>query len=345
MPVDLSNTLVIGITSSALFDMTEADSIFRGQGLDAYTEHQLENAGNPLEPGTGFPLIKAVLKLNEATKGNPNATRRAEVVVASKNSPATSERLYNSIKHHGLDDIQRSFLSGGAPIAPYLNAFSVDLFLSTSIKDVEAALKANIPAALVYAVPANLTDEINQIRIAFDGDAVLFSGESEDIYKKQGLDKFVEHEMAKANIPLAKGPFYKLLKALSFLQVDPQFEGTSPVRIAVVTARSMPTHERVIRTLKAWNVHVDEAFFMGGVSKMPVLKEFKPHIFFDDQDTHCGPASLEVPTGRVPSVLTTNQITLAPKVATDQSIVTPSKVVDSSFDTNQADLNQNDKER
>jgi len=129
----------------------------------------------------------------------------------------------------------------------------------------------------------------------------LFSGESEDIYQKHGLDKFVEHETTKAKIPLPKGPFYKLLKVLSFLQADPQFEGKSPVRIALVTARSMPTHERVIRTLKAWNVHVDEAFFMGGVPKMAVLKEFKPHIFFDDQDTHCAPASTEVPTGRVPT--------------------------------------------
>lgn len=264
MPVDLSRTLVIGITSSALFDMTEADRIFQEQGLEAYTTHQLENAEAPLAPGTGMPLIRAVLKLNQGAAGNPGATRRAEVVVASKNSPATSERLYNSITHHGLKDIQRSFLSGGAPIAPYLEAFSVDLFLSTSMNDVENALEAGIPAALVYAVPENLEDDIAQIRIAFDGDAVLFSGESEAIFQQHGLDRFVEHETTNANVPLPKGPFYKLLKVLSFLQTDSTFGTVPPVRVALVTARSMPTHERVIKTLKRWNVRVDEAFFMGG---------------------------------------------------------------------------------
>lgn len=196
LPVDLSRTLVIGITSSALFDMAEADAVFRDKGLEAYTDFQLAHANEPLPAGTGFPLIRAVLRLNQDAQGNSNATRRAEVVVASKNNPATSERLYNSIKHHGLHDIQRSFLVGGAPIAPYLDAFCVDLFLSTSLEDVEAALSAGIPAASVYAVPASLNEEIGQIRIAFDGDAVLFSDESEAIYQKYGLDRFVEHDKA-----------------------------------------------------------------------------------------------------------------------------------------------------
>src|SRR5262249_51711610 len=155
---------------------------------------------------TGFPLIRAVLRLNEVAKGNPNATRKAEVVVASKNSPSTSRRLYNSIKHHGLDDIQRSFLSGGAPIAPYLEAFSVDLFLSTNKVDVEAALRSKIPAALIYSAPSQLTDDIGQIRIAFDGDNVLFSGEAEDVFQTSGMDAFVLHETQKAHIPLPEGP-------------------------------------------------------------------------------------------------------------------------------------------
>lgn len=312
MPVDLSRTLVIGITSSALFDMTESDRVFRNEGLAAYTDFQIKNADDPLPPGTGFPLVKAVLRLNEATKRNPKATRRAEIVVASKNNPATSERLYNSIKHHGLHDIQRSFLSGGAPIAPYLEAFSVDLFLSTSIADVESALQAQIPAALVYAVPDNLTEDIEQIRIAFDGDAVLFSDESEAIYQKYGLNRFVEHETIKADVPLPEGPFFKLLKVLSFLQADPVYENNPPVRIALVTARSMPTHERVIKTLNLWNVRVDEAFFMGGVAKTQVLRVFRPHIYFDDQDAHCTPAASVVPTGRVPYGVTTVQVTAAP---------------------------------
>lgn len=312
MPVDLSRTFVIGITSSALFDMAEADAIFREKGLKAYTDYQLANANVPLPPGTGFPLIRAVLRLNQDANGNHNATRRAEVVVASKNNPATSERLYNSIKHHGLTDIQRSFLAGGASIAPYLDAFSVDLFLSTSLDDVESALTAGIPAATVYAAPANLNDEIGQIRIAFDGDAVLFSDESEAVYQKYGLERFVEHETVNADVPLPEGPFFKLLKVLSFLQADPQYKDNPPVRIALVTARSMPTHERVIKTLKLWNVRVDEAFFMGGVPKTKVLSVFRPHIFFDDQEAHCVPAALQVPTGRVP-VAVAKQPTLFPE--------------------------------
>jgi len=301
MPVDLSRTLVIGITSSALFDMTAEDRIFQNDGLEAYTAHQIEHADNPLAPGTGFPLIKAVLRLNQIASTNPNATRRAEVVIASKNSPATCERLFNSVQYHGLEDIHRSFLAGGAPVAPYLESFSVDLFLSTSLGDVETALEAEIPAALVYAVPDNLTDEIDQIRIAFDGDAVLFSDESEAIYQKYGLQAFLDHETMKADEPLPEGPFFKLLKVLSFLQADPAFHDSPPVRIALITARSMPAHERVIRTLKLWDVRVDEAFFMGGVPKTKVLKVFRPHIFFDDQETHCEPASALVPVGHVPT--------------------------------------------
>jgi 5'-nucleotidase len=300
MPVDLSDTLVVGISSSVLFDMSEADLIFQNEGLDAYSKHQIENSDKPLPPGTGFPLVKAVLRLNYDTNGNPNAARRAEIVVASMNSPATSMRLFNSIKHHGLDDIHRAFLSGGAPMAPYLDAFSVDLFLSRSLKDVEAALNADIPAAQVYAVPDHLSDEIDQIRIAFDGDAVLFSDESEAIYQSYGIEKFIEHEQEKVDTPLPEGPFFKLLKVLSSLQADTQFVDNSPVRIAVVTARSIPTHERVIKTLNLWNVRVDEAFFMGGVPKTPILEKFKPHIYFDDQEAHCGPAASVVPTGRVP---------------------------------------------
>lgn len=300
MPVDLSKSLVIGISSSALFDMREADAIYRQHGLEKYSEYQIQQADAPLNPGTGFPLVRAVLKLNEITQSNPKATRKAEVVVVSKNSPATSMRLYNSIKHHGLHDIQRSVLSGGAPIAKYLQAFSVDLFLSTNASDVQEALTSEIPAGLLYAAPDHLEEEIDQIRIAFDGDAVLFSGEAEEVYQQHGMDKFVEHETAKAKIPLPEGPFATLLKVLTFLQLDHDFRDNPPVRLALVTARSMPTHERVIRTLNHWNVRVDEAHFMGGAPKTPILEAFRPHIYFDDQKTHCEPASRVVPTAHVP---------------------------------------------
>lgn len=283
--------------------MSDADAVFKSEGLVAYSKFQIDRANEPLAAGTGLPLIKAILRLNELTKHLPGATRKAEVVVASKNAPSTSMRLYNSIEHHGLGDIQRSFLTGGERIANRLTAFDVDLFLSTNQEDVEEALSIGIPAALVYRAPESLTDQIDQIRIAFDGDAVLFSGESEDVYQKLGLEGFVQHELERAHVPLPEGPFFTLLKVLSFLQNDPHFRERPPVRIALITARSMPTHRRVLQTLETWNVRVDEAYFMGGVPKTEILSVFRPHIYFDDQDVHCSPASRVVPTGLVPRAI------------------------------------------
>jgi 5'-nucleotidase len=298
MPVDLSHCLVIGVSSRALFDLEEANRVYETQGVDAYADYQLENVDSLLQPGSGFPLIQAILRLNEHQLGTAVDPRRAEVVIVSKNNPATSLRLFNAIKHHKLD-IQRAILTGGAPTAPYLHAFDVDLFLSASPPDVQQALDAGIAAGLIYPTPCTLADPREQIRIAFDGDAVLFSDESERIFQQQGLPAFHEHEAANAHVPLAEGPFAKLLRTLSLLQGDTPAE-SSPIRLALVTARSMPAHERVIRTLHAWNVRIDEAFFMGGVSKTPILQTFNPHIYFDDQELHCVPASRVVPTARVP---------------------------------------------
>jgi 5'-nucleotidase len=296
MAVDLSQCLVIGVSSRALFDLEEANRVYATEGVDAYAHYQLNHVAEVLQPGSGFPLIQAILRLNER---HPTE-RRAEVVIVSKNSPATSLRLFNAIKHHKLD-IQRAILTGGAPTAPYLRAFDMDLFLSASPADVQQALFGAIAAGLIYPTPWTLADPRDQIRIAFDGDAVLFSNESERIFQQQGLPAFHEHESLNAHIPLANGPFAKLLRTLSLLQGNTPAE-TSPIRLALVTSRSMPAHERVIRTLHAWNVRIDEAFFMGGVSKTHILQTFNPHIYFDDQETHCTPASRVVPTARVPFI-------------------------------------------
>jgi 5'-nucleotidase len=268
--------------------------------VDAYALYQLDDVDEIRQPCIGFPLIQASLRFKQRKEvAEPElAPRRAEVVIVSKNNPATSLRLFNAIKHHGLD-IQRAILTGGAPTAPYLHAFDVDLFLSASPDDVSQALIAGIAAGLVYPTPWILADPRDQIRIAFDGDAVLFTADSERIYQQQGLPAFQAHEARNAHIPLADGPFAKLLRTLSTLQGDTPAE-SSPIRLALITARSMPAHERVIRTLHAWNVRIDEAFFMGGVSKTPILETFNPHIYFDDQEIHCAPASKIVPTARVP---------------------------------------------
>ena len=222
-------------------------------------------------------------------------------MIVSKNNPATSLRLWSAIKHHKLG-IQRAILTGGAPTAPYLRAFDMDLFLSASPADVSQAMSAGIAAGLIYPTPWTLADPRDQIRIAFDGDAVLFSDESERIFREKGLPAFHEHESRNAHIPLTDGPFAKLLRTLSLLQGEIPAE-SSPIRLALVTSRGLPAHERVIRTLHAWNVRIDEAFFMGGVSKLPILESFNPHIYFDDQECHCGPVSSLVPTARVPLLL------------------------------------------
>jgi 5'-nucleotidase len=297
MPVSLDNLLVVGISSRALFDLEAEEAIFRTQGLEAYRRHQLDNENEILKLGAGFALVRALLKLNVLTHNQ----RFVEVVIMSRNSSETSMRIFNSIDHYGLD-ITRAVLSGGASLAPYLQAFNVSLFLSLHEDDVQAAVNSGVASALLYQKPGNAFDELDQIRIAFDGDAVIFSDESERIFQTQGIEAFENHERENALKPLPEGPFARLLKALSYIQTNfKSADGRSaPIRTALVTARSSPAHERVIRTLRAWDVAIDETFFMGGVAKSDVLAAFKPHIFFDDQPGHCDRAAPLVQTGRVP---------------------------------------------
>jgi 5'-nucleotidase len=292
--LDLTSCLVVGISSRALFDLTEANEIFDTKGLQAYRHYQRQHEDDVLGQGTAFPLVKALLRLNEYSQQQ----RLVEVIVMSRNSPDTGLRILNSIKHYDLD-ITRAAFTGGESFTPYLEAYHVDLFLSRSEEDVQGAIDTGFAAALLYDPPEDFNPQENQIRIAFDADAVVFSDESELIYQTQGLSAFETHERKKAKEPLAEGPFAKLLKTLSFLQTSVQAE-EPPVRLAIVTARSGPAHERVIRTLREWNVYVDEAFFLGGLPKEHVLKSFGAHIFFDDQESHLDTASRVVPSGRVP---------------------------------------------
>lgn len=295
MPLDLSNTLVVGISSRALFDLEEENKIFVEQGLDAYEDYQIAHEKDILKPGTAFPLVKALHNLNCGDQ------RLTEIIIMSKNSANTSLRIFNSIEKYGLD-ISRAALVGGGSISPYLGSFKTDLFLSADEKDVQEAINANIAAGIICAhedLPIDPKQEIKQIRIAFDGDAVILSDESEAIYQREGLAAFAEHERQNAQKPLPEGPFAKFLKTISFVQR--QFsEDTMPIRTALVTARNAPAHERVIRTLRAWNVRIDEAFFLGGIQKSEILKAFGANIFFDDQSVHTEPASKLVPAARVP---------------------------------------------
>lgn len=294
---NFQNQLVVGISTRALFDMEEENKIYEEQGVKAYCDYQVAHENEPLKPGAGFALVKALLKLNERDR----TERIAEVIIMSRNSADTGLRIFNSIRHYGLD-ITRAALVSGASLAPYLSAFNTDLFLSADEEDVQRAVDAGIAAGIIcteHVPDMDYGKEIDQIRIAFDGDAVIFSDESEMIFKEQGIDAFQENERENAKKLLPEGPFAKLLKTISTLQK--KYEGEQlPIKTALVTSRNAPAHERVIRTLRAWDVKVEESFFLGGIPKKDILKAFGAHIFFDDQAIHTDGASEVVPSARVP---------------------------------------------
>lgn len=297
MAYSLDNRLVVGVSSRALFDLTVENHIFETEGVEAYSKYQIEHETDVLKPGPGFSLIRSLLNLNKL----PNQKNRVEVIVMSRNSADTSLRVFHSISHYGLE-ISRAALASGGSLAPYLGAFKTDLFLSAYEDDVQSAINSGIAAGIIVSDGIHIypfSDEIKQIRIAFDGDAVLFTDQSERIYQTEGLKAFEENERKNANHPLPEGPFAKFLKTISDLQKE-FGPSEAPIRTALVTSRSAPAHERVIRTLRAWDVRIDEAFFLGGVSKKEILEAFRADIFFDDQAVHTTPASEVVPSARVP---------------------------------------------
>ena len=307
MAIDLSDTLVVGISSTALFDLSISDAHFqkqfatnRDEALLAYRSYTEAHENDSLEPGTGFPLVQALTNLNRFQK--EGEAPLIEVVIMSRNSPETGIRVFNNIRKHGLA-ITRSVFSGGESVVDYLDAYDVDLFLTTNASDGQRVADGGNCAVAVVKDPPAVVDAIKQkqVRIAFDADAVLFSEESEIMYKAEGLAKFQQEENSKQNTPMNHGPYAKLLMKLARLQERlPQSVEQSPVRIAIVTARSSPAEMRVIKTLRHWGVYVNEIFFLGGIGKAKVLQAFHPHIFFDDQNSHLDPASKVVPSGKVP---------------------------------------------
>ncbi|CAH0336608.1 hypothetical protein FVB9288_02316 [Flavobacterium sp. CECT 9288] len=296
MAVDLSEILVVGVSTRALFDLERENEVFEMDGIEAFREYQLKNEEELLKPGTAFYLVQSLLQLNKIAD-----KKIVEVVVMSRNSPETGVRILNSIQQHGLD-ITRVALTGGEPLAPYIDAFYVDLFLSKDSKDVQTVIDSKeCAAALLYAPPTVFNPKDARVKIAFDADAVLFSDESEYRYKTEGMGSFHQYEKEHENDALAEGPFAKLLIKLSKIQEHlPTRIEYSPLRLAIVTARNAPSHMRVIKTLRKWNVYVDEVYFLGGLSKDKILEAFGAHIFFDDQETHLDGASKVVPSGKVP---------------------------------------------
>jgi 5'-nucleotidase len=307
MALDLTDTLVVGISATALFDLAEADAVYKAKyaknpqsALDEYRAYMLERENEALRDGTGMPLVRALLGLNRFAPSESKPL--VEVVVMSRNSPETGVRVFNNIRSRGLQ-ISRHAFTGGQSVVDYLDAFSVDLFLTTNVEDAQRIIDAQACAAAVLKPPPHSGEAPleDQVRIAFDGDAVLFDDSSELVYKTEGLGRFHSVEDEKQNEPMKDGPYAILLRKLARLQERLPFGAdASPVRIAIVTARSAPAEMRVINTLRHWGVYANEIFFLGGVPKSKVVKAFRAHIFFDDQDLHLDPAAKHVPSGRVP---------------------------------------------
>lgn len=291
MSENISHKLVIAISSRALFDLDAANQIYEAQGEEAYSKYQIQRENEILAPGVAFSLVTKLLNLGSDL---------VEVVLVSRNTADTGLRVFNSIQHYGLKITRAAFTRGQAPY-PYLRAFAADLFLSANPNDVCRALNEGSAAATILTRSTKAADSSqNELRIAFDGDAVLFSDASERIFQELGIDAFTKNEAEQAHRPLETGPFHGFLTALHRLQQ--QFdENNCPIRTALVTARQAPAHKRVIHTLRDWHIRIDEAIFLGGLSKGEFLKAFGADIFFDDQQNNCASANEHVTTGHVPS--------------------------------------------
>lgn len=314
MSIDLSNTLIVAISATALFDLTESEQ-YREQLLQQspeqavrlFRQYMQKHENDPLAIGAGFPLIQAILNLNNyaedhSEEGYQNDAPLVEVVIISKSSPETGIRVLNAIRQRGLSITRSAFISGGN-VADYIEDFKVDLFLTTNRDDAQSVADAEICAcAILDATPVNIFQlDTDQLRIAFDGDAVLFDDSGELLYKQKGLKAFHDRERKMTDMPIEKGPYADLLIKLSHLQAKlPHSEHLQPIQIALVTARNAPADLRAIKTLRQWGVSVDMAFFLGGLEKTSVLKTFAPHIFFDDSAQHIDAARNFVPTALVP---------------------------------------------
>ena len=292
MPYSVEGKLVVAISSRALFDFEDENRVFERDGEDAYIALQFARLDVPAREGVAFPLVKKLLAFNAPR------TQRVEVVILSKNDPVSGLRVFRSAAMAGLP-LERGVFTRGRSPYQYLDALKANLFLSTNETDVMSALDAKFPAARVYPESAQAASRhAGEVRIAFDGDAVLFSDEAEAVYQRDGLEAFTRHETANALQPLPPGPFKPLLEALHRLQSEKGLP--IKLRTALVTARSAPAHERAVRTLLDWNISVDEAMFLGGLDKGAFLKAFEPDFYFDDQRGHIDSARLHVAAGHVP---------------------------------------------
>lgn len=307
MPFEIKDKLVIAVASSALFDLSESGKVFREGGSDSYRKYQRQKQNVALKPGVAFPFVRRLLAINKRFPGR----QPIEVVLLSKNDPDTGLRVFNSINHYGLEIIRAGFLNGKSPIK-YIPAFNASLFLSADAADVKEAIDAGFPAGTVLG--NSFEDDVNddELRIAFDFDGVIVDDQAEKVFQEHhNIDHFHESETQMADKPLDPGPLFNLFKQLSvFQKFDRLQERRNPeykrfLRISIVTARSAPAHERAINTLRKWKIHVDEAFFLGGIEKRRILEVMHPHIFFDDQMVHLKSSSgRHIPSVHIPFGIT-----------------------------------------
>jgi len=293
--MDKQSKLIIGISSRALFNLDQSHKIYEKEGLESYRDYQIANEDVTLEPGEAFSLVKKILSINSLYKDK----QRIEVILLSRNTSDTGLRIRNSIEAHGLD-ISRAAFCGGESPHRYVRDFGVHLFLSSSFEDVKLAIESNVAAATIIPRDGDNSRKLNQgqLKIAFDGDAVIFSDDSEKVFHEDGLDAFIKNEVS-ATSPLKAGPFKSFLVELNKIQND--FDvNECPIRTALVTARSAPSDKRVIKTLREWGVRIDESLFLGGMSKQQFLKSFQADIFFDDQKKHIMDAVKTTASGHVP---------------------------------------------
>lgn len=301
MAYAIEKRLVVGVSSNALFNLEKEDQIFKEEGIKEYRKYQFENKNVKLEKGSAFHFVERFLKINKVY----SEQQPVEVIILSKNSPETGVRIMNSIKEYGLGITRGAFTSGDPPYK-YISAYNVALYLSTNKEDVENAIKEGFPAGRFINTTTNVLNDTDELRVAFDFDGVVASGEAEEYYQKNGLEKYLEFEAEHANEPLGPGPlkdFFTKLALFQKLETRKQDEDSSYkkiIRTAIITARNAPAHLRAINTLKSWDVTVDDLFLLGGIEKRRILEIWKPHLFMDDQINHLDPELTEIPLVHVP---------------------------------------------
>jgi 5'-nucleotidase len=302
MPYPIDRKLVVGVSSTALFDLQREDDLFRQQGIKPYREYQIGNKTKILDKGLAFPFIRRYLNINKVyTEEQP-----VEVVLLSKNSPETGVRIFNSIKHYDLDITRGAFTSGDSPYK-YIPAYNISLFLSTNEEDVLNAINAGYPAGRIIKTSVVDESDDRELRVAFDFDGVIADDESEKVYKETGqLSLYHAHESENVEIPHKPGPLADFFKKISFFQKletkkqddDPHYKKI--LRTAIITARNAPSHERAINTLRSWGVGVDDLFMLGGIEKRRILEVVRPHLYMDDQLEHLNPEIQNIPLVHIP---------------------------------------------